>query len=313
MNQEARYSLVLLARCVFWSGLVAAALIVSPGSTSEAADTGGVDGMDVEAGVCADCHEEAVTTAHRGPHAVLDRDPGLAARHEVTSSCDGCHGDSTAHLETGDVDALFSFSTDRTATERSARCLSCHATDQPRFHATSHAQMGLDCTSCHRVHAEDAGPAMLAFDTSQPLLDLDPASTTCSSCHARALADFEFNERHRLQEGILGCQDCHDPHAPSNRRLLGGFKQQQCAQCHADKSGPFVFEHGSVMVDGCVSCHEPHGGPNRHQLTFQRVADLCYSCHIAVPGFHARFTNETVCTNCHSTIHGSNFHPAFLQ
>ena len=35
--------------------------------------------------------------------------------------------------------------------------------------------------------------------------------------------------------------------------------------------------------------------------------------YLVVPGFHTRFTNESVCTNCHSTIHGSNFDAAFLK
>lgn len=48
-------------------------------------------------------------------------------------------------------------------------------------------------------------------------------------------------------------------------------------------------------------------------LTFQAVAELCYSCHVAVPGFHSRFTLDTQCTNCHSSIHGSNLDPYFLR
>jgi hypothetical protein len=48
-------------------------------------------------------------------------------------------------------------------------------------------------------------------------------------------------------------------------------------------------------------------------LLFQNVAELCFSCHATVPGFHARFTLETQCTNCHSSIHGSNFDPFFLK
>ena len=95
--------------------------------------------------------------------------------------------------------------------------------------------------------------------------------------------------------------------------LLGGFKQQQCTSCHTDKEGPFVFEHGSQRVEGCVACHDPHGSPNRHLLTFQSVADLCYSCHGVVPGFHTRFIADSQCTNCHSTIHGSNFDPFLLK
>lgn len=268
---------------------------------------------------CVDCHESHVESTADGPHGAIDADPSLAALYGTTSSCSGCHGDPSVHLESGDPADIISFGDGATAANRTERCLSCHAKNQPRFHATAHAQVGLDCLSCHAIH--DAGPGSKLLDAGSrdasleldSLVALDVASATCAGCHTATLADFEFNERHRLQEGILGCADCHDPHAPSSRRMLGGFKQQQCAQCHVDKTGPFIFEHGSLKVDGCVSCHEPHAGPNRHQLRFQSVAQLCYSCHIAVPGFHARFTGETVCTNCHSSIHGSNFDPAFLK
>jgi predicted CXXCH cytochrome family protein len=103
--------------------------------------------------------------------------------------------------------------------------------------------------------------------------------------------------------------------------MLGGFKQSQCADCHPDTEGPFVFEHPVSRVDGCVACHEPHGSPNRHMLKIQDVGALCYTCHAEVPQFHTgfspvappRFNEQTVCTNCHVTIHGSNLDPLFLR
>jgi hypothetical protein len=48
-------------------------------------------------------------------------------------------------------------------------------------------------------------------------------------------------------------------------------------------------------------------------LKFQEVGALCFSCHTQVPGFHASFTLETNCANCHSSIHGSNFDRFFLK
>ena len=127
----------------------------------------------------------------------------------------------------------------------------------------------------------------------------------CWECHGDVVAQFELNEKHRLEEGIIECTSCHDPHRIEVREQLGGFKQSQCETCHADKAGPFVFEHGAVRVEGCVACHTAHGSPNRHMLPFQSVAEVCYSCHSLVPSFHSRFTLDTVCTNCHTAIHGS--------
>lgn len=187
------------------------------------------------------------------------------------------------------------------------RCQTCHGQSHPRFSASSHARAGLACTSCHSVHAGDVVDA-LAPDTY-----LGRASQICTECHATTVSEFTFNERHRLEEGVMECSSCHDPHEPTQRVRLGGFKDQLCTACHVDKRGPFIFEHGASLVEGCTSCHVPHGSPNRHMLEFSSVADQCYSCHVSVPGFHARFTSQTLCTNCHSTIHGSNLHPAFLK
>jgi DmsE family decaheme c-type cytochrome len=289
-------------------GLAAA----SPGPQVELADPGAAtaqvdqEAMTAEAygpDVCAACHGEVVDDFH-GPHAEI-------------GSCVQCHGDATAHVEAGGGEGtIFSFDDDHAAPAKTAVCMECHGTQQPGFFHSDHAQVGMDCASCHSIH--DPNPAHPANLKTTRAVDrrmdnLGVASQTCRECHGEVFTQFEFNERHRLHEGILDCQTCHDPHAAAHRIQLGGFQQQQCIQCHQDKDGPFVFEHGSSVVDGCVACHEPHGSPNRHMLKFQRTAELCYSCHAQVPAFHSRFTLDTVCTNCHSSIHGSNFDEAFLK
>jgi len=263
---------------------------------------------------CADCHETEAAATLRGPHSALDTE-GLAALHGAASSCTACHGDPTAHLDSGgEPGNLFAFGDQDFANVKSAQCLECHGDSHPSFFASRHAAAGLDCGSCHSMHANDGTHrALLKPAADHGLIGGGGASASCSECHADVFASFEFNERHRLQEGTLDCSTCHDPHASQGRWRLGGFKQEQCTTCHADKSGPFVFEHGAQRVEGCVACHQPHGSPNRHMLTFQSVAELCYSCHVTVPGFHTRFTADSQCTHCHSTIHGSNFDAAFLK
>ena len=47
----------------------------------------------------------------------------------------------------------------------------------------------------------------------------------------------------------------------------GGFETKQtrlavgsdtgCIKCHANKAGPFVFEHAPVKLEGCSTCHIP--------------------------------------------------------
>jgi DmsE family decaheme c-type cytochrome len=93
---------------------------------------------------------------------------------------------------------------------------------------------------------------------------------------------------------------------------------ESCATCHAEKRGPFLFEH-AVGRENCVTCHDPHGSNNDRMLV-AKVPMLCQRCHI-----HARhpatiYDATTVknrsnriagrgCLNCHSMVHGSN-HPS---
>lgn len=273
--------------------------------------------------VCGDCHEEYVDAAELGPHSVFEEPEwSLAdAGFDVEVSCETCHGDATQHLEDeGSEGTMITFD-DTVPTE--APCLSCHQDTHPRFLSSPHAQAGMSCTTCHSIHSPDpAGPPLLrAVVAAAEMAKLRGASATCYDCHMDQFAQFEFNERHRLQEGILECTSCHDPHAPATRAMLTSAAKKPCVSCHTDKEGPFVFEHGSVMGEGCTTCHSPHGSPNRHMLAHQDMGELCFSCHAEVPQFHfgfnpaapPAFDTATNCVNCHSAIHGSNFDPFFLQ
>jgi DmsE family decaheme c-type cytochrome len=246
--------------------------------------------QDVASNTCAECHEDMAKVFQITPHAA--------------NSCIACHDDPDAHLEEGGGPNIFAFTAENLANEKSKKCLSCHSQDNARFFASPHGKSSMDCTSCHVIHTEKIMPA---------LLKTSPAKN-CSTCHQDVFAQFQLNERHRLQEGILSCSTCHDPHEPSARERLGGFKHESCLTCHTDKGGPFLYEHGASRIEGCTSCHEVHGSPNRHMLTHQSTADLCFSCHGVAPDWHSRFDSySTNCTVCHATIHGSNLSKIFLK
>ena len=297
-------------------GVLGLLAVVSP-ATPQAAPKG-ESPQEAQSCLASQCHEYRMAF-WKSPHSALDTE-GLASRADATWSCAACHGEpkkrDKAPGEPGCQVDVFSFLASEAPHVRSERCLACHATDHPDFDLSPHARAGLDCTTCHAVHEDNPGRWPLQRKVTEydgDALRTEASGTTCVGCHADVFADFEQNERHRLQEGVLVCTDCHDPHRRQSRLLLGGFKQEACAKCHRDKIGPFVFEHAAVRVEGCVTCHTPHGTPNRHTLAFQQVAELCFSCHPTVPGFHTRFTLDTQCTNCHSTIHGSNLDSHFLK
>ncbi len=97
----------------------------------------------------------------------------------------------------------------------------------------------------------------------------------------------------------------------------GNSISESCSKCHAEKRGPFLFEHMPVR-ESCVTCHDPHGSNNERMLV-AKLPMLCQRCHVhsrhpATIYDSTQVTNrsnriaERSCVNCHSMIHGSN-HP----
>jgi len=246
---------------------------------------------DIE--TCGACHEDEAKAFGRTPHTAIG-----------DTACTSCHAGADQHLKDGGGTGIFAFKATDAAPAKTKACLACHAASAGSFMAGPHGKSALDCTSCHTMHASGAKDHLLKT----------PANETCTACHQDVAAKFAMNERHRLQEGVLACVTCHDPHGVSSREKLGGFKQEACLKCHADKGGPFLYEHGASRVEGCTICHEVHGSPNRHMLAYQSVGDLCFSCHVLTPQWHSRFGDKTTnCVSCHATIHGSNASRIFIK
>ena len=311
MNANRRVTLIP-ALLLMWGLALALAVWVSPRAAAE--NPGAIAEAQVPENLgfvgseeCADCHEDQYDDYRASVHFQTETGDWPA------TGCESCHGPGLAHVEDPEnVRVLFeSLNTLATATDHAGQCLDCHASEVTNFdyRAGAHMKGAVDCASCHLVHDASGRDRLLA----------GAQTDACLGCHVEVRAELHLNERHRVLEGMVTCADCHGQHGPSARSRLGGFKQETCIGCHTDKGGPFVFEHLSSRIEGCTSCHVPHGSPNRHLLQYQSNGDLCYSCHVAVPGFHkgfgpaVRFDSTTNCVNCHSTIHGSNLDPHFLR
>lgn len=143
--------------------------------------------------------------------------------------------------------------------------------------------------------------------------------------------------KHRVNEGAIQCSDCHNPHGAASPSWRMGARprmvqatsdgEQPCLRCHADKRGPFAFEHAAIRVDGCESCHNPHGSMNARLLRRPVVFTLCLECHNGANGFGRTGTGIPIqtashnmadpryqnCTTCHVRIHGSNADPLFQR
>lgn len=258
---------------------------------------------------CQLCHAQVAQTHQTTPH----------GKAEV--ACKSCHGDGSLHSAQPNTSNISTFSAKQRAAamQQYGVCNDCHNNSHDSK-PNAHQATGITCGSCHSTHVATNTEAQ-SLDSVGSLNQLPPGSSVCVDCHQDSLAQFEFNERHRLTEGVVSCTSCHDPHNPQLGMQLGGFKQSVCSDCHADLEGPFVFEHGASRVEGCAACHEPHGSANRHMLKIQEVGSLCYSCHADAPQFHLgfsptappRFNESTVCTNCHVSIHGSNLDQTLLR
>jgi DmsE family decaheme c-type cytochrome len=208
-------------------------------------------------------------------------------------------------------------------------CLNCHGRDFNRaeIRRSQHTLNDVVCTGCHSIH-QPSSPKYLLAKTQAAL---------CYDCHGPVRAQFNMPFKHRVNEGVVQCSDCHNPHgapAPawrmSSRPRMAQHalaNEQPCLKCHTDLRGPFLFEHAAVRIDGCETCHAPHGSPNARLLRRPVVYTICLECHNGAPGFgrqgdgirvqspshnmaDPRFRN---CTTCHFRIHGSNADRLFTR
>jgi len=262
----------------------------------------------VGAETCAPCHKDEVNGFNENPHAKLALEHGGKG-----ATCESCHGPAKAHVESGgDASKIFQFSK-ASPKQVEQRCLSCHVGEHPSFERTAHGQALITCTNCHSVHKFEAQTAMLKMK--QPNL--------CYQCHTDIKSAFAQPFHHRINEGLLKCTDCHDPHGTFQSSLLKTSATQDaiCTKCHLDTLGPFVYEHPPIKTESCTSCHFPHGGPNPRLLIRNNVNSLCLQCHTpsmnftapGTPSFHNQANQYQSCTTCHVQIHGSNASSVFFK
>jgi len=263
---------------------------------------------------CATCHQEVVDKFSDNPHtkmALMHEDKGI--------TCENCHGPGQAHIDGGgDVAKIFQFSK-ASARQIDDKCLSCHASAHPDFTHSAHGEAEVSCIGCHSIHKSGSEDNLLKV--SQPKL--------CYTCHSDIKAAFAQPFHHKVDEGLMNCSDCHDPHGtfrgtlqkPDTMLHSGPGGDAVCVKCHSETAGPFVYPHAPIQTEGCTSCHYPHGSPNPRLLTRSNVNSLCLQCHTAsmnftapgVPSFHNQANQYQACTVCHSQIHGSNSDPVFFK
>jgi predicted CXXCH cytochrome family protein len=283
---------------------------------------------------CAACHEAQFKAFDGTKHGKLHT---ISSWKGKVVGCESCHGPGKAHVESGDPTKIISFKRmDAKATAET--CLACHAGKETHnnFRRGEHWRNNVGCTECHSAHGPPPGNMRAGSMTHiGPVSAQNPNQATakmltasepqlCMSCHNETKSQFSKPFHHKVLEGTMKCSDCHNPH--------GGFEQKQtklalgadasCIKCHANKQGPFVFEHGPLKLEGCTACHQPHGSSNPKMLKRPQVRQLCFECHTGIseelspqtPSRHNQAQmREQQCTVCHSAIHGSNSSRLFFR
>jgi len=221
--------------------------------------------------------------------------------------CENCHGPGSAHAKAGGgrgVGGIISFRKDdlsRTPAENNAICLGCHERGERTYwNGSTHEQRDVACTNCHTVMQKVSVKFNLktAFEPE-----------TCFQCHKDRRAQLFRSSHMPVREGKMVCSDCHNPHGSATEALLRENSiNDTCYKCHAEKRGPFLFEHMPVR-ENCDNCHEPHGSINEFLLKVSRPR-LCGECHGVghglTSGTNAVQTISRQCQNCHTMIHGTN-------
>lgn len=266
---------------------------------------------------CMSCHREGRDPA---AHEVFLSPMGISGAEnspfaEGAHDCETCHGPSASHrkkLKDGTRPSPeISFADGTPTGPQNEICLACHS-DGNMIHwfGSVHEEEEVACVSCHDVHA-----------LQDPVMDKLGQQEKCFACHPRTRAETFRASSHPLRFGQMTCTDCHNPHDGANDFLLArSTVNDTCYTCHAEKRGPFLFEHAPVSED-CTLCHRAHGS-NHGSLLTQRAPLLCQQCHSpgghpataytsesAENSFQNRFLLAQSCTNCHSQVHGSN-HPS---
>jgi len=193
----------------------------------------------------------------------------------------------------------------RSAEANNAICLTCHARGARAYWPGSpHEERDVACTNCHTI--------MVAV-SAQGQLKTPFQPDTCFQCHKDKRAQMFRSSHMPIREGKVVCSDCHNPHGSpylgsSAAMLKENSINDNCYKCHAEKRGPFLFEHAPVR-ENCLNCHDPHGSINEYSLKMSRPR-LCFECHSIghgeTTGINSNFTMGRACQNCHTMIHGSN-------
>ncbi|HEX8030665.1 MAG TPA: DmsE family decaheme c-type cytochrome [Vicinamibacterales bacterium] len=256
---------------------------------------------------CATCHTGYDSSINASKHGQVHNPRSPAGK----LGCESCHGPGEAHMNDPDKVKPKQF-TKMSAKQISETCTTCHNKGvHALWKGSQHEARNVSCISCHSIHKPMSTTAQLKAMNQQG---------TCITCHRDKVAKLDKSGHMPVREGKMECSSCHNPHGTTNVRLLktGNTVNEACSSCHAEKRGPWLFEHAGINGEGCTTCHDPHGSSNDRMLV-AKLPFLCQRCHNHTRHPSTIYDNKVLqssnrlfgrsCVTCHSAIHGSN-HPA---
>lgn len=200
-------------------------------------------------------------------------------------------------------------------------CATCHEKEDKEYKLSTHARIEIKgdstaaqgCEMCHgpgSIHVENGGgKGTIVNPKKNPEI--------CFTCHIDKKAEFRLPYHHPVLEGKMSCSDCHNAHGEDVKPWSTTSDQgvnESCFKCHADKRGPFTWEH-EALSEGCATCHKVHGSVN-DKLLVARDNNLCLRCHAQIDfpniGTENHWTSrmkQGTCfsAGCHEAVHGSMF------
>ena len=273
--------------------------------------------------VCKGCHEPYFDSFSASTHGKT----GHARSPASNGGCFACHGDGTEHVKAGGGRGVGGIinpaSKSLTGAQKDKICLTCHDGNRHLafWDSGKHRKNDVSCTNCHSTHGSKDQLLKINNPQIAPLVNTAkvPQQEVCFNCHKDIRGLVMRPSHHPIVEGKVKCTSCHNPHGALSPAMVNAESiKELCTTCHADKRGPFMFEHAPVE-ESCLNCHNPHGSRSVKLLN-EKVPNLCQDCHDAAQhpgtmydatqGFAAASPNTRFlarsCMNCHNEIHGSN-------
>lgn len=266
---------------------------------------------------CLTCHSDSAGALTEKLELSIHNSHNLSKTPGGEKGCESCHGPSAAHAKSPKqhLPAISFHRTDTSGAkahgtqQANQACQNCHQKNQlSHWQGSVHQQENLSCNQCHTVHSQQ-----------DPVLNASTEIQTCTQCHTQQKAELHQPSHHPVGDNQLQCSSCHTAHGSLSENALKTLTlNETCFNCHAEKRGPFLFEHAPASED-CGLCHTAHGSVQPNLLKSSGPF-LCQQCHMAanhpsVAVSESAFTNRSAsvlgrnCLNCHSQVHGSN-HPS---